>query len=81
MKVENMDKEEILHNNFFASCSKEELGQYWDEMKQFYRDGWIAFGTHLGDMRDKYCEKYPAGIVIMEQDLLRAITVKMFDKE
>ena len=50
-------------------------------MKEFYRDGWIAFDTHLGDMRDKYCEKNPAGIVIMEQDLLRAITVKMFDKE
>lgn len=81
MKIEGMDKEKILQNNLFADCSEEELRQYWDEMKEFYRDGWIAFGTHLGDMRDKYCEKHPTGIVIMEQDLLRAITVKMFDKE
>ena len=81
MKIDGMDKEKILQGNLFANCSEEELRRYWDEMKEFYRDGWIAFGTHLGDMRDKYCEKYPAGIVIMEQDLLRAITVKMFDKE
>ena len=81
MKIDGMDKEKILQNNLFADCSEEELRQYWDEMKEFYRDGWIAFGTHLGDMRDKYCEKYSAGIVIMEQDLLRAITVKMFDRE
>ena len=81
MKIDGMDKEEILNGNLFADCSEEELRQYWDEMKEFYRDGWIAFGTHLGDIRDKYCEKYPAGIVIMEQDLLRAITVKMFDNE
>ena len=75
-----MDKEKILQNNLFSNCSEEELRQYWDEMKEFYRDGWIAFGTHLGDMRDKYCEKYPAGIVIMEQDLLIAIAIKMFEE-
>ena len=81
MKINGMDNEKILKGNLFADCSEEELRQYWDEMKEFYRDGWIAFGTHLGDMRDKYCDMYPAGIVIMEQDLLRAIAVKMFDKE
>ena len=80
MKIDGMDKEKILKGNLFSNCSEEELRQYWDQMKLFYRDGWIAFGTHLGDMRDKYCEKYPAGIVIMEQDLLRAITVKMFEE-
>ena len=81
MRIEGMDKEKILKGNLFSDCSEEELRQYWDEMKEFYRNGWIAFGTRLGNMRDKYCEKCPAGIVIMEQDLLRAITVKMFDKE
>lgn len=81
MKIEGMDKEKILQNNLFSDCSEEELRRYWDEMKEFYRDSWIASGTPLGDMRDKYCEKSPVGIVIMEQDLLRAITVKMFDKE
>ena len=80
MKIEGMDKEKILQNNLFSDCSEEELRQYWDEMKEFYRDGWIAFGTHLGDMRNKYCEKYPTGIVIMEQDLLRAIAIKMFEE-
>ena len=80
MKIEGMDKEKILQNNLFSDCSEEELRQYWDAMKEFYRDGWIAFGTKLGDMRDKYCEMYPAGIVIMEQDLLRAIAIKMFEE-
>ena len=42
MKIDNMDKEKILHNNLFASCTKEDLSQYWDEMKTFYRDGWIS---------------------------------------
>ena len=81
MKIDGMNKEKILHGNLFANCSEEELRLYWDEMKEFYRDGWIAFGTKLGDMRDKYCEMYTTGIIVMEQDLLRAITVKMFDKE
>ena len=49
-------------------------------MKLFYRDVWIASGTALGEMRDKYCDMYPAGIVIMEQDLLRAIAIKMFEE-
>ena len=80
MKIDGMDKEKILRCNLFADCSEEELRRYWDEMKEFYRDGWIAFGTHLGEMRYKYCDMYPAGIVIMEQDLLRAITVKMFEE-
>ena len=80
MKVDNMDKEKILHNNFFASCSKEELGQYWDEMKQFYRDGWISSDTALGMMRDNYYNKYAAGVVIMEQDLLRAIACIAFEE-
>lgn len=81
MKIDGMDKEKILQGNLFANCSEKELRLYWDEMKEFYRDGWIAFGTKLSDMRDKYCEMYTTGIIIMEQDLLRAITVKMFDKE
>lgn len=81
MKIDGMDKEEILNGNLFADCSEEELRQYWDQMKLFYRDVWIASGTALGEMRDKYCDMYPAGIVIMEQDLLRAIAIKMFDKE
>ena len=82
MKIDDMDKKKILQGNLFADCSEEELRLYWDEMKEFYRDGWIAFGTKLADMRDKYCEIYhPTGIIVMEQDLLRAITVKMFDKE
>ena len=81
MKVEGMDKKQILKGNLFSKCSKQELNQYWDQLKLFYREGWIAFGTKLGDMRDKYCEIYPTGIIVMEQDLLRAITVKMFDKE
>ena len=81
MKIDGMDKEKILQGNLFANCSEEELRLYWDEMKEFYRDDWIAFGAKLGDMRDKYCEIYPTGIIVMEQDLLRAITVKMFDKE
>ena len=80
MKIEGMDKEKILKGNLFSDCSEEELRQYWDAMKEFYRDGWIAFGTKLGDMRDKYCEIHPAGIVIMEQDLLRAIAIKMLEE-
>ena len=79
MKIEGMEKEKILRGNLFSDCSEEELRQYWDAMKEFYRDGWITFGTKLGDMRDKYCEISPAGIVIMEQDLLRAIAVKVFE--
>ena len=55
MKIDGMDKEKILQCNLFADCSEEELRRYWDEMKEFYRDGWIASGTKLGDMRDKYC--------------------------
>ena len=80
MKVDNMDKEKILHNNLFASCSKKDLSQYWDEMKTFYRDGWISSDTALGMMRDNYCSKYAAGVVIMEQDLLRAIACVAFDE-
>ena len=80
MKIDGMDKEKILQNNLFADCSEEELRQYWDEMKEFYRDGWIASWTTLGEMRDKYCDMYPTGIVIMEQDLLRAIVIKMFEE-
>ena len=49
MKIEGMDKEKILQCNLFADCSEEELRCYWDEMKEFYRDGWIAFCTHLGE--------------------------------
>ena len=80
MKIDGMDKEKILQCNLFADCSEEELRQYWDQMKEFYRDGWIASWTTLGEMRDKYCDMYPAGIVIMEQDLLRAIAIKMFEE-
>ena len=80
MKIDNMDKEKILHNNLFDSCTKEELSQYWDEMKTFYRDGWISSDTALGMMKDNYCNKYADGVVIMEQDLLRAIACVAFDE-
>ena len=79
MKIDGMDKEKILQCNLFADCSEEELRQYWDEMKEFYRDGWISSDTALGMMRDNYCNKYVAGVVIMEQDLLRAIACVAFD--
>ena len=48
-------------------------------MKYFYENGWISSDTLLGKMRDIYCKEFPAGIVIMEQDLMRAICCKVFD--
>lgn len=79
MRISGMEKEKILANNLFANCSEKELSQYWDEMKEFYRDGWIQSNTALYKMRDAYCNKVPTGIVIMEQDLLRAIACMVFD--
>lgn len=74
-----MTNEEILKENEFANCTIEELHNYWEEMKDFYSCGSIDFNTPLGKMRDIYCSKYPTGIVIMEQELMRAIVCKVFD--
>ena len=44
------------------------------------RDGWVSSDTALGMMKDNYCNKYADGVVIMEQDLLRAIACVAFDE-
>ena len=74
-----MTNEKTLKGNKFADCTIEELHNYWNEMKDFYENGWISSDTLLGKMRDIYCKEFPAGIVIMEQDLMRAICCKVFD--
>lgn len=74
-----MSAEEILKNNKFANCSVDELKNYWEEMKQFYTCGWIDSDTPLGAMRDAYCKDYPAGIVIMEADFMRAVCVRTYE--
>lgn len=75
-----MTNEAILMNNKFSECNKEELEQYWNEMKDFYKNGWISDGAALEKMRDWYCDHYTIGISIMERDLLRAIACKFFEE-
>ena len=75
-----MTNEKILEGNKFADCTIEELHNYWNEMKDFfYNDGWISSDTPLGKMRDVYCNEFLTGVVVMEQDLMRAIVCKVFD--
>ncbi len=74
-----MSNKEILKNNKFADCNKESLERYWEELKNFYQNGWVSSDTALGKMRDAYCDEFPAGIIVMEQDLLRAIACSKFN--
>ena len=68
-----MEYHPILQNNKFADCSREELAVLWWGLKSFYNEGWYTADNPLTPYKNAYCEESHIGVVLVEQDLLRAI--------
>lgn len=68
-----MDSHTILKNNKFAGCSREELAILWLGLKKFYAEGWYTEDNPLTPYKNAYCEESHIGVLLVEQDLLRAI--------
>lgn len=74
-----MTKEEILKGNQFKNCSKKELSELWDGLKDFYEKGFYEINNPLKKYKDYYCSFSPIGVVETEKDLLRAIACNIFE--
>lgn len=73
-----MEYKDILYGNHFANLSDDELETVWEQMRFFYANGYTQDGTLLDSMRKQYCSESPTGVVIMEQDFLRAVACRHF---
>lgn len=71
-----MSNNKMLKNNKFANCTRSELLSLWYGLKRIYAEGWDTTGTTdnpLTPYKDAYCEESNMGLILVEQDLLRAI--------
>ena len=71
----------ILKNNKFADCSKEELAVLWSGLKRFYSDGYCTADNPLTPYKNAYCEESHIGVLLVEQDLLRAIACEFLEEQ
>lgn len=68
-----MSNNKILKNNKFANCIRSELLSLWHNLERVYAEGWCANDNPLTPYKDAYCEESSMGLILVEQDLLRAI--------
>lgn len=68
--------EELLKNNPFSRCERDELLSLWDAMRFVYANGYIEEGSPLEAYRDRYKTLLGMQMIGMEQHLLQAIAVK-----
>ena len=75
-------KKDILENNLYAGCTMEELHDLWEGYKKAaYEVGWYTEDNPMTKYKDKYVERIGSlGVVLSEQDLLRAIAYKCFEE-
>lgn len=68
----------LLDRNLFVVCDNDELLELWEALRVFYSNGYIPEDSPLEAYRQKYQSCNPIGLslVVMEQDLLRAIAVR-----
>lgn len=76
-----MSNNKMLKNNKFANCTRSELLSLWYGLKCIYDEGWDRTGTAdnpLTSYKDAYCEESNMGLILVEQDLFRAIACEFF---
>lgn len=67
-----MSNNKMLKNNKFANCTRSELLSLWYGLKRIYAEGWEA-DNPLTPYKDAYCEESNMGLILVEEDLLKAI--------
>lgn len=69
-----MSNNKILKNNKFANCTRSELLSLWYGLKRFYAEGLCADDNLFTFYKDAYCKEFSSiGVILCEQDLLRAL--------
>lgn len=73
-----ISNENILKNNHFANCSIEEIKVLWDNLRNYYSNGYIAENSPLKSFQIQYLQEYEHGIglIVMEKHLLTVMAVK-----
>lgn len=74
-----MYNEDILKNNHFKGLSYKELLELWLALKDFYKRGYILEDSPLEPYRKKFCVECYNGIVYMENELLKILSVKFIE--
>lgn len=74
-------KVDIMFNNLYKDCTIEELHDLWNGYKKAeYEVGFYKNDNPMTKYKNKYVELYGVyGVILSENDLLRAIAYKVFE--
>ena len=74
-----MYDDDILKNNHFNGLSYKELLELWLALKDFYKRGYVLKDSPLEPWREKFCAECYTGVVYMENELLKILSVKFIE--
>ena len=74
-----MYDKDILKNNHFNGLSYKELLELWLALKDFYKRGYVLKDSPLEPWREKFCAECYNGIIGMENELLKILSVKFIE--
>lgn len=74
-----MYNDDILKNNHFNGLSYKELLELWLALKDLYKRGYVLKDSPLEPWRKKFCAECYNGVVDMENELLKILSVKFIE--
>lgn len=74
-----MYDDDLLKNNHFNGLSYKELLELWFALKDLYKRGYVLEDSPLESWRKKFCAECYNGVVDMENELLKILSVKFIN--